>query len=127
MQATKTYLTELNNMDLALATEVSLRRPFENYIHNFIKENNILNITILHEGKRIGEYGVPDFRVSMFHSIIGYLETKKIDENLDKTLKSDQIRNIANYRKIYFLPITLSSFGLKAIQFNVKHFATRAT
>ncbi len=49
-------------------------------------------IKILHEPKREGKFGSPDFKITHTESIIGYIENKKIEENLDKTIKSDQIR-----------------------------------
>lgn len=49
-------------------------------------------IKVLHEPKREGKFGSPDFKVTYTESIIGYVENKKIEENLDKTIKSDQIK-----------------------------------
>jgi hypothetical protein len=50
------------------------------------------DIKILHEPKREGKFGSPDFKITHTESIIGYVENKKIEENLDKTIKSDQIK-----------------------------------
>src|SRR6185437_6504169 len=49
-------------------------------------------IKILHEPKREGKFGSPDFKVTNTESIIGYIENKKIEENLDRTIKSEQIK-----------------------------------
>ena len=49
-------------------------------------------VKILHEPKREGKFGSPDFKITHTESIIGYVENKKIEENLDKTIKSDQIK-----------------------------------
>ncbi len=49
-------------------------------------------IKVLHEPKREGKFGSPDFKITLVESIIGYVENKKIEENLDKILKSDQIK-----------------------------------
>lgn len=49
-------------------------------------------ISILHEPKREGKFGSPDFKITHTESIIGYVENKKIEENLDKIIKSDQIK-----------------------------------
>ncbi len=49
-------------------------------------------IKVLHEPKREGKFGSPDFKITHTESIIGYVENKKIEENLDKILKSDQIK-----------------------------------
>lgn len=49
-------------------------------------------IKILHEPKREGKFGSPDFKITHTESITGYVENKKIQENLDGTIKSDQIK-----------------------------------
>jgi len=49
-------------------------------------------IKILHEPKREGRFGAPDFKITLADSIIGYVENKKMEENLDKILKTDQIK-----------------------------------
>jgi len=49
-------------------------------------------IQVLHEPKRVGKFGAPDFKITHTESIIGYIENKKIEENLDNTLKSEQIK-----------------------------------
>ena len=49
-------------------------------------------IKVLHEPKREGKFGSPDFKITHTESIIGYVENKKIEESLDKILKSDQIK-----------------------------------
>ena len=46
---------------------------------------------IQHEPKRDIARGAPDFKVARKGLIIGYVETKKIGDNLDKVLKSEQI------------------------------------
>lgn len=45
-----------------------------------------------HEPKRSPEKGAPDFKISKKGLILGYVEAKTIGENLDKVLKSDQIK-----------------------------------
>jgi hypothetical protein len=42
--------------------------------------------------KRIAEKGAPDFKITKSALILGYVENKAIGENLDKVLKSDQIK-----------------------------------
>ena len=49
-------------------------------------------INVLHEPKREGKFGSPDFKITHVESIIGYVENKKIEENLDRILKSEQIK-----------------------------------
>jgi hypothetical protein len=49
-------------------------------------------IGVQHEPKRIADKGAPDFKVTKSGLILGYVENKAIGENLDKVLKSDQIK-----------------------------------
>lgn len=49
-------------------------------------------IAVQHEPKRIAEKGAPDFKITKKELILGYVENKAIGENLDKVLKSDQIK-----------------------------------
>lgn len=49
-------------------------------------------IAVQHEPKRIAEKGAPDFKITKGALILGYVENKAIGENLDKVLKSDQIK-----------------------------------
>ncbi len=97
MQATKNYIEALKKIDFSIASETSLRTAFENYITEFIVEAKLQKFKILQEGKRIERFGVPDFRISHNNTMLGYIETKKTEENLDKTLKSEQIKK---YREL---------------------------
>ena len=54
-------------------------------------------IRIIHEAKRLLGSGAPDFKIMKTAMILGYVENKTIDENLDQILKSDQI---ARYKKL---------------------------
>src|SRR5208282_6403805 len=47
---------------------------------------------VQHEPKRVVDKGAPDFKITKRGLILGYVENKAIGENLDKVLKSDQIR-----------------------------------
>lgn len=49
---------------------------------------------VVHEGKRVGSFGTPDFRVleKASEAPIGYVENKEIGTNMDAVLKSDQIK-----------------------------------
>jgi len=97
MQTTKNYIEALKRIDFSQASETSLRTAFENYINEFIEEAKLSAFKVLQEGKRIGSFGVPDFRISFNDSMLGYIETKKTDENLDKILKTEQIKK---YREL---------------------------
>src|SRR5262249_16092378 len=48
-------------------------------------------ITVQHEPKRLADKGAPDFKVGKGGLILGYVENKAIDENLNKVLRSAQI------------------------------------
>lgn len=50
------------------------------------------DVKLQHEPKKIADKGAPDFKITVSGSIIGYVETKAIGENLAKVLKSDQIK-----------------------------------
>jgi N-6 DNA Methylase len=47
--------------------------------------------TVQHEPKRVVDKGAPDFKITKTGLILGYVENKRIGENLDNVLKSDQI------------------------------------
>ncbi|OQX97171.1 MAG: hypothetical protein B6I24_09610, partial [Bacteroidetes bacterium 4572_128] len=86
------YFYSLKNTDLSQMTEHSLRPVLHELLKN-IAENVNKEIKILHEPKRNRYgFGSPDFQILTDASVIGYLENKKIDEDLQKTLKSEQIK-----------------------------------
>ncbi|MDP8202363.1 MAG: type ISP restriction/modification enzyme [Candidatus Tenebribacter burtonii] len=82
------YLEDLKTIGTD-GTEHNYRTPFENLL-NEIKPNNY--IKIIHEPRRKEGFGAPDFLVEKSGAIIGYIETKQIGENLDKTLKTAQLK-----------------------------------
>ncbi len=82
------YINALQNIDLSQTTELSLR--FE--LKTLLKDISDRQIDILHEGKHHEKFGAPDFKISDKKGIIGYVETKKIGENLDKIINSEQIK-----------------------------------
>ncbi len=88
MTSVQKYINSLQNIDFSEVTELSLR--FE--LKSLLEAVSDRNVDILHEGKREGKFGAPDFKISDKNGIIGYVETKKIDENLDSVIKSDQIK-----------------------------------
>ncbi|MFQ6073373.1 MAG: hypothetical protein ACE5KT_11850, partial [Methanosarcinales archaeon] len=83
MQQYQKIYKSINTMEY---TESSYRTEFENLL-NRIKPS--AEIEIIHEPKK-SEFGAPDFRVRKGAAIIGYLETKKPNSNLEEILKSDQ-------------------------------------
>lgn len=90
------YIKELQETPIDQITEHSKRSSLENLL-KCIASGLPTRIKILHEPKREGKFGSPDFKVSITESIIGYVENKKIEENLDKVLKTDQIEK---YKKL---------------------------
>jgi len=81
------YFRALQAHSIADITEHSHRSNLQQLLESVAGAK----IKILHEPKREGRFGAPDFKVSNTESIIGYVENKKIEENLDKILKSEQI------------------------------------
>ncbi|MCS6820423.1 MAG: N-6 DNA methylase, partial [Microscillaceae bacterium] len=91
MQEFVKYYDTLKSQDLSEITEHTLRPVLNELLTSIAKELNP-NIKIIHEPKREGKFGAPDFKVFEADNIIGYVENKKIDESLDKVLKSEQIK-----------------------------------
>ena len=82
------YIKEL--IDVKDDLEHSGRTYLENLLRSFTDK---FKIKLKHEPKRDKNgKGVPDFKFYLNDTDIGYLENKKIGENLDKVLKSDQIK-----------------------------------
>ena len=82
------YLEEIAKVKDEL--EHSGRTFLQNLLTDF---TNAHQINIIHESKRDKQgRGAPDFKFLFNDTEIGYLENKKIGENLDEVLKSDQIR-----------------------------------
>lgn len=82
------YFKQLQSQRIDSITEHSHRSSLQQLLES-LAENNI---RVLHEPKREANFGSPDYKITHLESIIGYIENKKIDENLDKVLKSDQIK-----------------------------------
>ena len=57
-----------------------------------LADANTHGVAVQHEPKRIADKGAPDFKITKDGLILGYIENKAIGENLDKVLKSDQIK-----------------------------------
>lgn len=82
------YLKSLQSHNIDDITEHSQRLALQSLLESITDSK----VKILHEPKREGKFGSPDFKVTNTESIIGYVENKKVEENLDKTIKSDQIK-----------------------------------
>ncbi len=96
MKIFQDYIKELQSTPIDQITEHSKRTALENLLNGVARELSI-KVSILHEPKREGKFGSPDFKISETENIIGYIENKKVDEKLDKILKSDQI---IKYKKL---------------------------
>jgi len=101
----KQYIKELQSIPIDEITEHSKRFALETILRELaivVGTGQALSlqpqqISVLHEPKRKDNYGSPDFKIYTENSIIGYAENKKITENLDKILKSEQIKK---YREL---------------------------
>lgn len=91
------YFKAIKELDVAEATEHTLRGPLENLL-KFLAARADANIAVIHEPKRdASQLGAPDFKFKVHEAILGYLENKKIDESLDAVLQSTQI---AKYKQL---------------------------
>jgi len=91
MQEFIKYFDTIKSYDLSKITEHSLRPALNELLISIANELNP-KIKVIHEHKREGKFGAPDFKIFENENIIGYVENKRIDEQLDKILKSDQIK-----------------------------------
>ncbi|MEA5000972.1 MAG: type ISP restriction/modification enzyme [Endomicrobiaceae bacterium] len=113
----KEYISIIRSFDTKEISEVSCRTPLENLIKSIKLTGK--DITIIHEGKSkdFEVDGTPDFFVyeyydQLFKSLVGFIECKRIDYNLDKLIDSEQIARysktseniiITNYRTFILL------------------------
>jgi hypothetical protein len=99
-------------------TEHTGRAALETLLGQFAGDAGT-GVRVQHEPKRDKEKGAPDFKVSQHGMILGYVEVKEVGTNLDKTLKSDQIKR---YRELsdniiltdYLQWIWIDGAGIKA-------------
>jgi len=85
------YLLALRKTALDDKTEHTDRTALETLLQTLADQTQ-KGIKVQHEPKRVVDKGAPDFKVSKSALILGYVENKAIGENLDKVLKSDQIK-----------------------------------
>ncbi len=86
------YLLKLREVPLADHTEHTGRSALEALLNQLAPQAAGHKLIIQHEPKRKSGKGAPDFKISRQGSILGYVEVKEIGENLDKVLKTDQIK-----------------------------------
>jgi len=82
------YFKSLQSQKISDITEHSHRPALKELLESLVSAN----VKVLHEPKREGKFGSPDFKITHTESIIGYIENKKIEESLDKIIKNDQIK-----------------------------------
>ena len=85
------YLKGLRQIPLDQKTEHSDRGRLEELLIGIAKQA-APGATVQHEPKQVAGKGAPDFKVTKAGLIIGYVENKTVGENLDKILKSAQIK-----------------------------------
>ncbi|MHA1491725.1 MAG: type ISP restriction/modification enzyme [Promethearchaeota archaeon] len=87
----KEYYKNLKSIPLEEITEATHRSDLEKLLKTIASEIDD-KIIVLHEPKRKDSFGSPDFKISKLGSIIGYVENKKIDKDLNQVIKSEQIK-----------------------------------
>lgn len=87
-----TYVSELCKTPVEEHTEHTGRAALEALLNTFAGEAIARDIVIQHEPKREQDKGAPDFKIKRAGMILGYVEVKEIGANIDKVLKSDQIK-----------------------------------
>jgi hypothetical protein len=85
------YLLALRKTQVDEKTEHTDRTALETLLQT-IADGVGKGIKVQQEPKRAPAKGTPDFKVSQKGLILGYVENKGIGENLDKVLRSDQIK-----------------------------------
>jgi hypothetical protein len=85
------YLLALRKTPIGDTTEHTGRLALQTLLQALADEG-AKGINVQHEPKRVAAKGAPDFKINKRGLILGYVENKAIGENLDKVLKSDQIK-----------------------------------
>src|SRR5581483_5559841 len=92
------YLRALRKSAIDDKTEHTDRAALQSLLQE-IADDTQKGIKVQHEPKRVADKGAPDFKVTKGGLILGYVENKGIDENLNKVLKSDQIKRYQSLSK----------------------------
>ena len=91
------YFDAIKKSNPSESTEYTLRGALENLLKAAIADTGS-KIRVIHEPKRDKTgLGAPDFKFTLHEAVVGYLENKDIGEDLDATLKSDQL---TKYRQL---------------------------
>lgn len=86
------YLKELCATPLREHTEHTGRTALENFLKTVAAASGDGRVSVQQEPKREKDKGAPDFKISRQGMILGYVETKPVGENLDRVLKSAQLK-----------------------------------
>ncbi len=93
----ESYLKQIRETPIAEQTEHTSRAALEDLLRRFASAGAPHDTSVQHEPKRERDKGAPDFKIKRRGMILGYVEVKEIGANLDKVLKSDQIKR---YREL---------------------------
>ena len=85
------YLLALRKTPVEEKTEHTDRLALETLLQAFADDAGP-GVSVQHEPKRVVDKGAPDFKITKTGLILGYVENKAIGENLDRVLKSDQLK-----------------------------------
>jgi len=89
--AFKAYFDQIKKLDAQDATEHTLRPALHNLLIELAATKKS-GVVVIPEPKRDESgKGAPDVKFKISEKILGYLENKKTESNLDQVLKSDQI------------------------------------
>lgn len=86
------YIKALRATPLDQHTEHTGRTALETLLNTFARDAAAPGLNVQHEPLREAGKGAPDFKVTRQGRILGYVEVKQVGENLDRVLKSDQIK-----------------------------------
>src|ERR1700686_3898116 len=85
------YLLALRKSPIDEKTEHTDRSALQTLLQA-LADGDRSGVNVHHEPKRVADKGAPDFKITKSGLILGYVENKAIGVNLDKVLKSDQIK-----------------------------------
>jgi len=92
MKIFDTYIQDIQQHRIDEVTEHTYRKQLQDLLECVADEAG-KDLSVLHEPKRESGFGAPDFKIkTKGEAILGYVENKKLSEDLDSILKSDQIK-----------------------------------
>lgn len=106
------YFKRLLETPLDQHTEHTGRSALEALLNTFAAEAESKGIRVQHEPPRAAARGAPDFKITQRGMMLGYVEVKRFDANLDQVRRSDQIKRyrelsdnilLTNYREFMWI------------------------